>query len=273
MKKKTAGRGFRRAATTAFVFVLISNASLEAVEPGTDNSELFAGDICEITQAALALPLFSDNDSVKTADLGLRPSIEAAVAPRFDEAIVGIASFYDYPQETASGETYDPKAFTAAAQLDLRERFGGIRFGKLYRPAYAIAEYGGKKLIIKLNDVGPLLPGRTFDLSRAAMEYFDGVDKGLLEGFKVTPLPLGPLYATGPVTDADLIALGFGQPPATLAQPLPSIAPPVLAQESAAAAAAAEPQPETVPASPYPIDDFVPAPIGDVADLSAVQDG
>lgn len=234
VKRKTAGRGFRRAASTAVVFILISHAPLGTVR-AADDSELFARDICEITQAAFALPPFPDDDSVlqsfpgdnsvTTADLGLRPSIEEAVTPRFDETIVGIASFYDYPQETASGETYDPNAFTAAAQLDLRERFGGIRFGKLYRPAYALAEYGGKKLIIKLNDVGPLMPGRTFDLSRATMEYFDGIDKGLLEGFKVTPLPLGPLYATGPVTDADLIALGFGQSPATLAQPLPSIAP------------------------------------------------
>ena len=126
------------------------------------------------------------------------------------ETIIGIASFYDYPQKTASGEEYDPTAFTAAAQLAIRDKFGGIRFGRLYQPAYAVAEYGDKKLIVRFNDVGPLRPGRKFDLSRAAFAYFNDLDKGLLPDFKVTPLPVGQIYPAGPVTDAQLAALGFG---------------------------------------------------------------
>jgi rare lipoprotein A len=291
VKKKTAGRVFRRAASTAFLLVLVSNSPLGAVEPATSDTQLPETAACEMTQAELGMPLLAAGEQMQMADLGLRPAIDVPVTPRFDEPIVGIASFYDYPQKTASGERYDPKAFTAAAQLEIRARFGGIRFGRLYEPAYAIAEYAGKKLIIKFNDVGPLLPGRKFDLSRAAMEYFDGVDKGLLEGFKVTPLPLGRTYAAGPVTDGDLIALGIVPAPAVVqapsvetpvparepvaaavAQQAPSAGMPVLAHEPAAAAP--EPQPEAVPASsPYPIDDFVPAPIGDVADLSVVLDG
>ncbi|MGA7682071.1 MAG: hypothetical protein WCA54_18020, partial [Pseudolabrys sp.] len=39
--------------------------------------------------------------------------------------------------ETASGELYDPAAWTAAIKTDLRNRFGGVRYGKLYQPAYA----------------------------------------------------------------------------------------------------------------------------------------
>jgi rare lipoprotein A len=133
------------------------------------------------------------------------------------ETIVGAASFYDISGETASGEQYDPKAFTAAAQLAIRDRFGGIRFGSLYRDAFAVAEYGGKKLILKFNDVGPLRPGRKFDLSRAAMEYFDGMDKGVLPDLKVTVLPLGQEFAPGPVTDEQLAALGFGNADVLLA--------------------------------------------------------
>lgn len=133
------------------------------------------------------------------------------------ETIIGAASFYDLPGETASGEQYDPNAFTAAAQLAIRDRFGGIKFGSLYRAAFAVAEYGGKKLIIKFNDVGPLRPGRKFDLSRAAMEYFDGVEKGVLPELKVTVLPLGQTFAPGPVTDAQLAALGLENADASLA--------------------------------------------------------
>ncbi|MEA2986389.1 MAG: rare lipoprotein, partial [Alphaproteobacteria bacterium] len=126
------------------------------------------------------------------------------------ETIIGIASFYDEPQQTASGEPFDPNAFTAAAQLGIRDKFGGIHFGVKYQPAYAVAEYGNKKLILKFNDVGPLRPGRKFDLSRAAMAYFKGLKKGLLPNFKVTPLPLGQTYRAGPVTEAQLAALGIG---------------------------------------------------------------
>jgi rare lipoprotein A len=126
------------------------------------------------------------------------------------EAIVGAASFYDISGETASGEQYDPKAFTAAAQFAIRDRFGGIKFGSLYRVAFAIAEYAGKKLILKVNDVGPLRPGRKFDLSRAAMEYFGGVERGVLPDLKVTVLPVGQAFAPGPVSDEQLAALGFG---------------------------------------------------------------
>jgi rare lipoprotein A len=117
------------------------------------------------------------------------------------EVIVGIASFYDEPGPTASGEAYDPNAFTAAALIELRDKFGGIKFGKNYRAAYAIAEYGGKRAILKFNDVGPLRPGRKFDLSRAAMEHFGGLEKGLLPDFKIVLLPLGRDYATGPLVD------------------------------------------------------------------------
>jgi rare lipoprotein A len=135
---------------------------------------------------------------------------ETPVSPD-SETIIGAASFYDDPGETASGEQYDPKAFTAAAQLEIRDKFGGIKFGRLYRASFAVAEYGGKKLILKFNDVGPLRPGRKFDLSRAAMEYFDGLDKGVLPDFKVTVLPVGQTYTAGPVTDEELVAMGIGQ--------------------------------------------------------------
>jgi rare lipoprotein A len=127
-----------------------------------------------------------------------------------NDAIIGIASFYDDPQPTASGEQYDPNAYTAAAQLEIRHRFAGIKYGRLYQPAYGLGEYLGKKIIVRFNDVGPLRPGRKFDLSRAAMAYFDStLEHGLLTGFKVTPLPLGRTYPKGPITDEQLAALGI----------------------------------------------------------------
>lgn len=122
------------------------------------------------------------------------------------EVFQGIASFYDDPGLTSSGETYDPKLFTAAVQIDIRAQFGGVRYGRLYQPVYAIAEYNGKRAIVKLNDVGPLKPGRKFDLSRIAMEYFGGIELGLLPDFKMTLLPRGRDYTLGPIREDVVVA-------------------------------------------------------------------
>jgi rare lipoprotein A len=135
--------------------------------------------------------------------------IQKEITPRpvaSGPGIVGIASSYNpYRKdhrsggtETASGERYDPTAWTAAIQIDLRERFGGVRFGKDYRPAYALVASADKRAIIKINDVGPLEPGRVIDLSEQAMRYFDPtLELGLVPLIKVTPL-LGDDWLPGP---------------------------------------------------------------------------
>jgi rare lipoprotein A len=161
-----------------------------------------------ISLAALDLPATGPNDAGPNVAINRAPQSPNEAAS--ETTIIGAASFYDDPGETASGEQYDPTAFTAAAQLKIRDKFGGIKFGRLYQPSYGIAEYAGKKLILKFNDVGPLRPGRMFDLSRAAMKYFDdSLDKGVLPDVKVTVLPLGRVYAAGPVTDEQLAILGL----------------------------------------------------------------
>jgi hypothetical protein len=61
------------------------------------------------------------------------------------------------------GEPYDPAAWTAAIRIDLREQFGGVRYGKNYRPTFALVESGEKCAIVKINDVGPLKPDRVIE--------------------------------------------------------------------------------------------------------------
>jgi peptidoglycan lytic transglycosylase len=101
--------------------------------------------------------------------------------------------------ETASGELYDPAAWTAAIKTDLRNRFGGVRYGRLYQPVFALVESGGKRLIVKINDVGPLRPGRVLDLNERSMRHFDPLlTRGLIDDAKVTLLP-GEDWTPGPV--------------------------------------------------------------------------
>jgi rare lipoprotein A len=121
-----------------------------------------------------------------------------------DASIVGTASTYNpyrpgYREggpETSSGERYNSSAWTAAIKTDLREKFGNVHGGKA---RYALVEGGNKKVIVKINDVGPLEPGRIIDLNERAMRYFDpSLQRGLVPNVKVTPLR-GDDWTPGPI--------------------------------------------------------------------------
>ncbi len=138
--------------------------------------------------------------------------------------IVGTVSTYnprrDGYQEgdglTASGEPYDPAGWTAAIQTDLRNQFGGVRYGRLYQPTFALVENGKKYVIVKINDVGPLKPGRVLDLNERSMRHFDPfLTRGLIEDVRITLLP-GEDWTPGPVGMA--YAIDFAS---TARQPVP----------------------------------------------------
>ena len=121
--------------------------------------------------------------------------------------IVGTASMYNpfrpgYREggpNTASGERYEPSAWTAAIQIDLRAGFGGVRYGR--SPGYALVEGLDKKVIVKINDVGPLKPGRIIDFNERTMRYFDpSLRLGLIRNVKVTALS-GNGWTPGPLIE------------------------------------------------------------------------
>ena len=130
-----------------------------------------------------------------------------AIQTAYGASIVGAASMYNpyrpgYREggaETASGERYDPFAWAAAIQTDLREKFGGVRRGR--RTTYALVESINKKVIVKINDVGPLKPGRIIDFDEQTMRYFDPTLRlGLIHNVKVTPLS-GDDWTPGPIAE------------------------------------------------------------------------
>jgi rare lipoprotein A len=144
----------------------------------------------------------------------LRPEPAQPAPPLMREPITGAASMYNPcaagapadDAETASGERYDAQAWTAAIQTGLRARFGGVRFGYLYRRAFALVESAGRRAIVRINDVGPLKPGRVIDLNERAMRYFDRtLELGLIADVRVTPLA-GSHWTPGPVEDTRLAA-------------------------------------------------------------------
>jgi rare lipoprotein A len=121
--------------------------------------------------------------------------------------LTGLASTYNPYRKgpgylefgTSSGERYNPNAWTAAIQIDLRCAFGCVHYGRHYKPSFALVEYHGKRIIVRINDVGPLRPGRIIDLSERSMRYFDSTMRlGVLMGVRVTLLS-GDDWVTGPL--------------------------------------------------------------------------
>ncbi|MFH0299447.1 septal ring lytic transglycosylase RlpA family protein [Bradyrhizobium sp. 31Argb] len=131
-----------------------------------------------------------------------RSEISAAAS---GDAIVGAASMYnpfrpgwrEGGPNTASGERYDPSVWAAAIKTSLRQKFGGVQYGA--RPKYALVEAVGKKVIVKINDVGPLTPGRIIDLNERTMRHFDpSLQLGVIDDVTVRPLS-GDDWIPGPV--------------------------------------------------------------------------
>ena len=99
--------------------------------------------------------------SVAVARSEISVHSSAVVNDASGDAIVGAASMYnpfrpgwrEGGPNTASGERYDPSVWAAAIKTSLRQKFGGVQYGA--RPKYALVEAVGKKVIVKINDVGP----------------------------------------------------------------------------------------------------------------------
>lgn len=129
----------------------------------------------------------------------------AVVDAASGDAVVGAASMYnpfkpgkeEGGPSTASGERYDPSVWAAAIKTSLRRKFGGVQFG--VRPKYALVEAVGKKVIVKINDVGPLRPGRIIDFNERTMRHFDpSLELGVIDDVRVSPLS-GDNWTLGPV--------------------------------------------------------------------------
>lgn len=151
--------------------------------------------------ALIALGVFVSVARCETSGVHSSPVVDAACR----DVIVGAASTYnpfkpgkeEGGPRTASGERYDPSVWTAAIKTSLRRKFGGVQFGA--RPKYALVEAVGKKVVVKINDVGPLKPGRIIDLNERTMRHFDPSMKlGVIPDVTVRPLSGGD-WTPGPV--------------------------------------------------------------------------
>jgi rare lipoprotein A len=82
-----------------------------------------------------------------------------------------VASWYGprfHGKKTANGEVFDQKAFTAAHKK--------FRFGTLLR---LTNPKNDRSIIVRVNDRGPFIRGRELDLSKAAADELDILERGV----------------------------------------------------------------------------------------------
>ena len=82
----------------------------------------------------------------------------------------GLASFYGSPQQTATGEQFNPRAMTAAHRT--------LPFGTKVRVTNVKS---GRAVTVRINDRGPFVTGRVIDLSQAAAEELGMINSGVAE--------------------------------------------------------------------------------------------
>lgn len=101
-------------------------------------------------------------------------AIDGAAAPPAAAGPVierGLASWYGerhHGRRTASGETFDMHALTAAHKT--------LPFGTRVRVEHPAT---GRSVVVRINDRGPFTPGRVIDLSRAAADRIGLLREGV----------------------------------------------------------------------------------------------
>ncbi len=115
-----------------------------------------------VSLALLALSLFSGSLGSAHWVRHQRPPVSRSRVDR------GIASWYEKPQRTASGERYRPNQMTAAHRT--------LPFGTVVSVRNL---KNGKSALVRINDRGPFHKGRVIDLSRAAGRTLGLLSPGL----------------------------------------------------------------------------------------------
>jgi rare lipoprotein A len=92
----------------------------------------------------------------------------AAEPAEIGTSSVGLASYYWEGTETASGEPFNPKELTAAHP--------NLPFGTRLRVTNLAT---GRSVVVRINDRGPFVPGRSVDVSYAAAQQLGFLDDGI----------------------------------------------------------------------------------------------
>ena len=108
--------------------------------------------------------------------------IEKAIEKAYTANLSGGASFYGEEwngRKTANGEIFNTYKLTAAHK--------SLPFGTKVK---VVNKTNGKSVVVRINDRGPFVKGRTLDLSKKAFQSLASIKKGVLKDSEIDILVL-----------------------------------------------------------------------------------
>ena len=108
--------------------------------------------------------------------------IEKAIEKAYTANLSGGASFYGEKwngRRTANGEIFNTYELTAAHK--------SLPFGTKVK---VVNKTNGKSVVVRINDRGPFVKGRTIDLSKKAFQSIASINKGVLKDSEIDILVL-----------------------------------------------------------------------------------
>ena len=108
--------------------------------------------------------------------------IEKAIEEAYTANLTGGASFYGEKwngRRTANGEIFNTYELTAAHK--------SLPFGTKVK---VVNKTNGKSVVVRINDRGPFVKGRTLDLSKKAFQSIASINKGVLKDSEIDILVL-----------------------------------------------------------------------------------
>ena len=168
------------------VMFLIVTIVMMTTSTMSNNYDPYAGVVVK-TQAQVQVPVppvvtkedIKEKEPVKETKVVV---IEKAIEEAYTANLTGGASFYGEEwngRRTANGEIFNTYELTAAHK--------SLPFGTKVK---VVNKTTGKSVVVRINDRGPFVKGRTLDLSKKAFQSIASINKGVLKDSEIDILVL-----------------------------------------------------------------------------------
>ena len=167
------------------VMFLIMTIVLMTTSTMSNNYDPYAGVVVK-AQAQVQVPVAPVVTKEVTKEEPVKETkvvvIEKAIEKAYTANLSGGASFYGEEwngRRTANGEIFNTYELTAAHK--------SLPFGTKVK---VVNKTNGKSVVVRINDRGPFVKGRTIDLSKKAFQSIASINKGVLKDSEIDILVL-----------------------------------------------------------------------------------
>ena len=169
------------------VMFLIMTIVMMTTSTMSNNYDPYAGVVVKVkAQAQVQVPVTPVVTKEVTKEEPVKETkvvvIKKAIEKAYTANLSGGASFYGEKwngRRTANGEIFNTYQLTAAHK--------SLPFGTKVK---VVNKTNGKSVVVRINDRGPFVKGRTIDLSKKAFQSIASINKGVLKDSEIDILVL-----------------------------------------------------------------------------------